>query len=141
MTNLRVLNEGREVDNRSVQHSKQQDRNAGEDDIVGSSADAVHQSLPAESIVELVEEQHKGEADVLIEGVLDEAGEAVAGEAAMHQQQAHQEAELPDGVVRVVHSLQESQCKRGGKKVFAACRRVDVIGVVKSCSQPAGESM
>ena len=93
------------MDDRSIQHSKQQDRNAGEDHIVSSSADAIHQSLPTEAVVELVVEQHKGEADILVEGVLDEAREAVAGEAAVHQQQAHQEPKLPDGIVRVVHSL------------------------------------
>lgn len=101
----------------AVQHSKQQDGNAGEDDIVGGSADAIHQSLPTEAVIELVEEQHKGEADVFVEGVLDEAGQAVAGEAAMHQQQAHQEAELPDGVVRVVHSLQQPHSRMSSGSV------------------------
>ena len=67
-----------------IQYSKQKDRDAGENHIVGGSTDAVHESLPAEAIVELIEEQHKGKADVLVEGVLDEAGEAIAGEAAMH---------------------------------------------------------
>lgn len=97
------------MDDRPVQYSKQQDRDAGEHHIVGSSTDAVHKSLPAEAVVELVEEQHKGEADILVEGVLDEAGEAIAGEAAVNQQQAHQEPELPNGIVRVVHSLQQQR--------------------------------
>ena len=104
---LGVLYEGGEVDDWAVQDCKQQDGDAGEDHIIGGSADAIHQSLPTEAVVELVVEQHKGEADVLIEGVLDEAGEAVAGQAAVHQQQAHQEPELPNGVVRVVHCLQQ----------------------------------
>ena len=107
-TNLRVAYERGEVDDGAVKHSEQQDGNTGEDHIVGRSADAIHQSLPTEAVVELVEEQHKSEADVLVEGVLDEAGEAVAGEAAVHQQQAYQKAELPDGVVRVVHCLKHS---------------------------------
>lgn len=102
---LGILDEGGEVDDGAVQHSKQQDGDAGEDHVVGGSTDVVHQGLPAEAVVELVEEEDKGEADVLVEGVLDEAGEAIAGEAAVHQQQAHQEAELPNGVVRVVHRL------------------------------------
>lgn len=72
------------MDDWPVQYSEQQDRDAGEDHIVGGSTDAIHKSLPAEAVVELVEEQHKGKADVLVEGVLDEAGEAIAGEAAMH---------------------------------------------------------
>lgn len=98
-THLRVLYEGGEVDDGPVQDSKQQDGQAGEDHVVSCCTDAVHQGLPTEAIVELVEEQDKGEADVLVEGVLDEAGEAVAGEAAVHQQQAHQETELPNGIV------------------------------------------
>lgn len=113
------------MDDRPVQHSKQQDGDTGEDHIVGGSADAVHQSLPTEAVVELVEEQHKGEADVLVEGVLDEAGQAVAGEAAMHQQQAHQEAELPNGIVRVVHSLRQTHSMHssgGGTPPCCICR-------------------
>ena len=96
---LRVLYEGGEVDDGPVQDSKQKDGETGEDHIVGCCTDAVHQGLPTEAIVELVEEQDKGEADVFVEGVLDEAGETVARQAAVHQQQAHQEAELPNGIV------------------------------------------
>ena len=87
------------MDDWAVQHSKQQDGDTGEDDIEGGSADVIHQGLPAEAVVELVEEEDKGEGDVFVEGVLDEAGEAVAGEAAVDQQQAHQEPELPNGIV------------------------------------------
>ena len=105
---LGILDEGVEVDDWAVQDSKQQDGDAGEDHVVGCSADVINQGLPTEAVVELVEEEHKGKADVLVEGVLDEAGKAVAGEAAVHQQQAHQEAELPDGVVRVVHRLEDA---------------------------------
>lgn len=72
------------MDDRPIQYSKQQDRDAGEHHVVGGSTDAIHESLPAEAIVELVEEQHKGKADVLVEGVLDEAREAIAGEASVH---------------------------------------------------------
>lgn len=82
---LWVLDEGGEVDDRAIQHCKQQDGDTGEDHVVGGSTDAVHQSLPTEAIVELVEEEHKGKADILVEGIFDETGETVAGEAAVHQ--------------------------------------------------------
>ena len=99
MVHLRVAYKGGEVDDWTVQHSKQQDWYTGEHHIVGCSTDVIHERLPTESIVELVEEQHKGEADVLVEGVLDQAREAIARQAAMNQQQPHQEPELPYGIV------------------------------------------
>lgn len=98
-THLRIPDERGEVDDGTIQNSKQQNGDAGEHDVEGGSTDVIHQSLSAETIVELVEEEHEGEGDVLVEGVLDEAREAVAGETAVDQKQAHQETELPNGVV------------------------------------------
>ena len=72
-THLGVLDEGREVDDWAIQHSKQQNGNTGEDHIEGCSTDVVHQGLSTESIVELVEEQHECKGDVLVERILDEA--------------------------------------------------------------------
>jgi len=47
--------------------------------------------LAAEAAEDLVEEEHEGEGGVFVEGVLDEAGQPVGGEGAVHQQQATQE--------------------------------------------------
>ena len=74
---------------RAVQHGKDQDGDTGEDDVVGGRGDAVDQGLAAEAVVELVVEQHKAEDDVLVEGVLDQPAQAVAGQGAVHQQQPH----------------------------------------------------
>ena len=61
----------------SVEDSKKQDWDAGEDDIVGCCTDAIHKGLPAEAVVELVVEKEEAKDDVLVEGVLDEPAEPV----------------------------------------------------------------
>lgn len=47
----------------------------------------------------------KGEGEVLVEEVAQELAHAQVGPAAMHQQEALQEAELGEGVVAGQHSL------------------------------------
>ena len=92
---LREAHEGVQPHDRSIQNRKQQNGDAGEDDIVHRGRDVVHQGLAGEAAVELVEEEHEAEGDVLVEGVLDEAGQAVRGQAAVHQQQAGEKPAEP----------------------------------------------
>lgn len=61
--------------------------------------------LRAEATEERKPEVAHGEGEVLIEEVSEELAHAVVGPAAVHEQQALQEAELRDGVVRRQHRL------------------------------------
>lgn len=56
-----------EAHHRSIKNSKKQDWYAGEDYIVGSCTDTIHQRLPAEAIVELIVEKKEAKDDVLVE--------------------------------------------------------------------------
>ncbi len=76
-SHLRVLYESSKMPHRPVQDREEQDRQGSEGDIVGCSTDAIHQSLAREAIVELEEEEQEGKGNVLEEGVLDQAGQAV----------------------------------------------------------------
>ena len=51
--------------------------------------------LAGEADVELVVEEEEAEDDVLVEGVLDEAREAVGRQAPVHQQQPHLQFQIP----------------------------------------------
>lgn len=72
-----------------VQYTEDHNGHACEDNIVGCSTDAVHQSLATETVVELVVEQKEPKDDVFIERVLDEATEPVGRQRAMNQQQPY----------------------------------------------------
>ena len=77
MPHLRKAQEGVQVSDRPVQDGKEQNGNGGEDHVEGGCADVIHHALAAVAAVELVVEEHEAEGDVLVEGVLDQAGQAV----------------------------------------------------------------
>ena len=89
---LRVLRQEIQIDDRPVPNSKSGHRQCSESCIVEGCSDAIQQSLARKAAEDLVEEKHEGEADVLVEGVFDEASQAVGCQAAMHQQQPEQES-------------------------------------------------
>ena len=87
---LRVLCQEVQVDEWPVPNGKSCHGQGSESCIVESCSDAVQQSLARKAAEDLVEEEHEGEADIFVEGVFDEASQAVRGQAAMHQQQPEQ---------------------------------------------------
>lgn len=92
VVSLRVLCQQTRVDDRPIPDRKGCHRKGSEGGIVEGCRDAIQQSLPAEPAENLVEEEHESEADVLVEGVLDQAGEAIGRQAAMHQQQSQKKS-------------------------------------------------
>jgi hypothetical protein len=101
----RVVKQRPEVAARPVEQREEQNGQAREDDVVDGRGDAVDERLAGEAVVDLKVEEHAREDGVLVERVLDEAAEAVARDLAVHEQQAHQKAELADRIVAVVDRL------------------------------------
>ena len=88
---LWVLRQQVQVDDWSVPDCKGGDGESREGGVVERGGDAVQQGLPGEAAEDLVEEEHKRKADILIEGVFDQARQAVGGEAAVNEQEPQQE--------------------------------------------------
>ena len=64
--------------------------------MVGSRGLYLSADLARDAIKCLVEEEHEGEGDVLVEGVLDQALQPVVCQRAVHQQQPRQEPACND---------------------------------------------
>ena len=72
-----------QVPHGAVQAGKHAGGEGGEERVIKRRRHAVEQGLPRKPVEELEAEQHGRERDVLVEGVLDEAREAVVGERAV----------------------------------------------------------
>lgn len=57
----------REAHNWAVQNGKEENRHTGEDDIVHSCTDAIHEGLSTEAIVKLEVEQEEPKDHILVE--------------------------------------------------------------------------